>query len=145
MTTGTELIAFVVVSSRCCSHHPQQLIAALPRIRAELSQTARAHGLRFIYAGVALEDNAAKGLDLLQSFGPFDEVIAGGSWTGTGSVDLLTRAMPGPLELPQVVVIQREVNAGTTAISIGQDHLVRRIVGFPQVLSFAGASALGGP
>ena len=139
--SGTELIAFFIASSTCgASQHPT-LPQALRQIRDSLTVTAKGQGKRFIFAGVALDETPAKGLDFLQPFGPFDEVIAGGSWLGTGAVDFLIRSIPGPLAMPQLLIIERDVVVEKSTITVGPDRIVTRVLGFAEIFKLAGLSA----
>ena len=139
--SGTELIAFFIASSTCgASQHPT-LPLALRQIRDSLTVTAKSEGKRFIFAGVALDETPAKGLEFLKPFGPFDEVIAGGSWLGTGAVDFLIRSMPGPLAMPQLLILERDVVAEKSTITVGPDRIVTRVLGFAEIFKMAGLSA----
>ena len=108
------------------------------RIRSSLAQQAKAEGKRFVYVGVAVDEEPRVGLEFLKRFGPFDEVMSGGSWLGTGSVDFMVRGSPGPLALPQLLVLERDVHTAHDAIAISQDRIVRRALGFVDIFKLAG-------
>jgi len=135
--TGTEVIAFFLASSTCgASQHPR-LPSALKAIRTKLNGQSQSEGKRFVYVGVAVDDDPDAGLTFLKPFGPFDEIVSGGGRVGTGSVDLLIRGMPGPLSLPQLIIVERTIEVGQSTISVGRDHILSRKLGFDEILKFA--------
>jgi hypothetical protein len=140
---GTEVIAFFIASSTCGASQNRNLPSALLKIRNDLAERAHSEGKRFVYAGIALDESAVTGLSFLKPFGPFDEVMAGGSWLGTGAVDFLIRGMPGPLALPQLLVVERDVKASQTAIKVSADRVMSRNLGFVEIFRFAGLSDSG--
>lgn len=134
---ATELVAVFIASSTCgASAHPT-LPEALGKIRASLGARATAAGKRFIFIGVALDEQPSVGLAFLEPFGPFDEVMAGGSWVGTGAVDFLIRGNPGPLALPQLLILERDIKAEASAISISEDRVLARKLGFDEITQAA--------
>ena len=138
--SGTEVIAFFIASSTCGASTAPNLPSALSKIRASLAIKAQREGKRFIYAGVALDEKPSAGLELLKQFGPFDEVMSGGSWLGMGSVDLMVRGMPGPLALPQLLIIERDVKAERTTITVSADRVIARRIGFDEIFKLAAVS-----
>lgn len=136
--SGTEVIAFFIASSTCGASANPRLPSALGTIRETLAVRARAEGKRFVYAGVALDETPDLGLAFLKKFAPFDEILTGGSWFGTGAVDFLIRGAPGPLAMPQLLIVERDVVAKTSGIVIGPDRVVARLVGFAEIFKMAG-------
>jgi hypothetical protein len=141
---GTEVIAFFIASSGCgASQHPK-LPSALARIRTNLGAQAHGEGKRFVYAGVAVDENPQTGLNFLKPFGPFDEVMSGGGWVGSGSIEFMVRGLPGALALPQLLVIERDVSPENGQIVVSSDRIVRRVLGFVEIFRLAGLSDSGG-
>lgn len=134
--SGTELIALFIASSTCgASNHPT-LPADLRRIRAALASNAAAGRKRFAFVGVALDENPRVGIQFLERFGPFDEILSGGSWVGTGAIDFMIRGIPGPLALPQLLVLERTVKVDASSINVSADRIVARVLGFDEMALF---------
>jgi hypothetical protein len=140
VASGTEVILYFIASSTCgASRHPS-LPQAMQRIHNRVADSVKAQNKRVVYVGVGVDENPTASLDFLKQYGPFDEVIAGGSWLGTGAVDLLIRGLPGPLVLPQLLIVERDVEAGKKAISVSADRVQARKLGFQEILTMAGIS-----
>ena len=136
--SGTEVIMYFIASSTCgASRHPK-LREALHRFRNQLVDSVRAEGKRVVYVGVGVDENPIASIDFLRHYGPFDEIIAGGSWLGTGAVDLMVRALPGPLVLPQVLVVERDIVTAKSGITVGPDRVKTRKLGGNEIMAMAG-------
>lgn len=134
---GTELLAILIVSSVCGASEYDALPGDVEKIRAGLSRRAREHGWHFSALGIALDERPADGLAFLQRFGPLDEVLAGGSWLNTGSVEYLVRNLPGAMAVPSLIVIDRTVQTGPKRLVVGDDHVLARLVGLREISAYA--------
>lgn len=135
--TGTELVAVYITSSRCPASRDTALTHSLRAIRRELGRRAMAEGKRLVWMGVALDKTPEEGIDFLREYGPFDEILAGGSWLNLGSLEFLIRGDAGELTTPQLVLVERDIVAGQTTLSVSPDRLVMRRVGASRINAFA--------
>jgi hypothetical protein len=135
----TELVVVFLVSSTCGASKIEGLPEALKRIREVLAVRSTHERKRFSMIGASLDEDPSAGLSFLRKYGPFDQVVAGGSWHGLGSVIWISRDMPGPFALPQLLVFEREVLTSNGEIRVGPDRLLARRVGGDQILRLASA------
>ena len=128
LESGDEVVMVFVGASFCNA----QKIAGFPDVveaaKMALRDRARARGQRFRAVGVALDWSPAEGLAFLGRFGEFDEVASGGNWIGDAATRYVWRDIPGSADVPQVIVLQRTVDAAA-AIRITGDRELKRIVG----------------
>jgi hypothetical protein len=93
-------------------------------------------GKRLVWMGVALDMTPEEGIEFLRAYGPFDEILAGGSWLNLGSLQFLIRGLPGELATPQLILVERDIVAGSTTLSVSPDRLVLRRVGASRINAF---------
>ncbi len=135
--TGTELVAIYVTSSTCPASRDANLKPSLRSIRRQLANQAISEGKRLVWMGVALDQTPEEGIEFLKPYGPFDEILAGGSWLNTGSIDFLLRGKPGQLSTPQLIILERDIVAEKTTLSVTPDRLLMRKVGASSINAFA--------
>lgn len=134
---GTEFLAIFVGSSTCGASEFPGLVEAVQRIRMKLrSKTAKENKL-FISIGVALDQDPWVGIKFLEQFGPFDEVLSGGSWLNTGSLAYILRDFPSRRAIPQLILVERDVMIESQSIASVTEQLVGRRVGADAIVSFA--------
>ena len=97
-----------------------------------------------MWIGAALDLTPEKGIAFLAPFGPFDEIVAGGSWLNTASLDFMVRGLAGQLSTPQLILVERDVMAEKTDLKVSPDRLVLRLVSASRIHSFAAEKAAGG-
>lgn len=137
VSTGTELISVLIVTSSCSASRYPGLVDATRAIDAQLAIYARETGRRLVRVGVNLDANADEGLRFLGQFGGFDEVISGGNWLSTGSIHYLLRELPASLAVPQLVLLERDVTAEGSNVRVSEDRLITRKTGYDEILAFA--------
>jgi hypothetical protein len=134
---GTEFLVVFIASSDCGASTYPGLQEAMGSIRADLLRTAEASGKLFVSIGVALDRDPWRGLEFLRSFGPFDELLSGGSWLNSGALAFLVRDLPGRRAIPQLVLVERHVEMDDGVIASVSDKLVGRKIGADAILAFA--------
>ena len=134
--SGTELAAVYVTSSTCGASRDPTLKESLQVIRQHLGARAFGEGKRFVWIGVALDRTPEGGIQFLKPYGPFDEILAGGSWLNTGSISFLIRGELGDLSTPQLIVFERDVVSGET-LRVSPDRLILSLRGGERIHSFA--------
>jgi hypothetical protein len=98
-----------------------------PRVAAQ----ARSAGAAFATLGIALDEQIDSGIALLQPLGQFDEISIGGGWVNHDVERYIWSDTTGVPAIPQVLVIEREVNAsnGKTQWSVSPYHVLFRVIG----------------
>jgi hypothetical protein len=137
--SGKELLAVFIASSTCGASQLVGLPQAIHHIRRSLPVLAGRDGRRAVLVGVALDHTAKEGLKFLSRFGEFDEIMVGGSWLNSGAVQFLIRDQPGPLAMPQLVLVERDITTGNQSLQVGTDRVVARHVGGRPILAYAGS------
>lgn len=133
--SGTEILSIFITAAGCGPSHAPELPNALSRINASLGKISGSASPP-VKIGVALDHYPKTGLDFLSRFGTFDELIAGGSWLNSASVTWLIRGGE-KLDTPQLLVVERDVEALQSSLRVGQDRVVERAVGVEEILALA--------
>ena len=141
---GTELVAIYVTSSECGASRDPTLVQSIRTIRRRIADEATDQGKHVVWIGAALDLTPEKGIAFLAPFGPFDEIVAGGSWLNTASLDFMVRGLAGQLSTPQLILVERDVMAEKTDLKVSPDRLVLRLVSASRIHSFAAEKAAGG-
>lgn len=94
----------------------------------EMRRYARERGYHFSTVGVSDDWSISRGLEILEEFGPFDEVIVGRNWFNTG-VERYITDFGAQAAVPQVAVLLQERQVDTTPWTYGESREVIRVVG----------------
>ena len=86
---------------------PEEMVAIFQEAVAALGHAVREEGMFFSTIGISDDWSVARGLDLLSSFGHFDEVIVGRNWFNSG-IMMFVNDLEGPAVVPQLVVVRQE-------------------------------------
>lgn len=132
-----HVLAIFVASSTCGASEFPGLHEALRDIRHTLGARARDDATRFVSVGVSLDDDPWRGTEFLKTFGPFDEVLAGGSWLNTGAVTFMLRDWPSPRTIPQLVLVERAVSGTEVSLLSVTDRVVGRKIGAEAIVNYA--------
>ncbi len=73
----------------------------------------------------------------MNKFGPFDEVMSGRSWANTGVLKYVFEDLPGPAATPQVVLVERMLNARDRSYSVAEERVLARAVGLEEIKRWA--------
>lgn len=85
---------------------PDEMVAIVRDATAAVGQAVRNAGMLFSTIGVSDDWSVERSLDLLNSFGHFDEVIVGRNWFNSG-IMMFISDLEGPPVVPQIVVIRQ--------------------------------------
>ena len=118
-----ELTLVYVGSSSCRWSNADELPGLIERLKLSF----QAQG--FTAIGVASDHVAADGIEHLDGFGHFDEVLAGRSWANTGIAKYVYGDMPVPAATPQVIVLERTLERGETMMKYVIDRIHMRVSG----------------
>jgi hypothetical protein len=109
--TEREFVLVLLVSPECgASRHPTLPSAWKDMVEHLQSITSDSVSLRLV--GVSMSMSVDPGTDLLESFGEFHEVSIGGGLRNAGALRYMLTDFPGPSEIPQIVLIDREFSEG---------------------------------
>ena len=138
--SGRYLVAFVLLSSECGFCRQEDTKNAIRRLRASLRAS---HGASFVnvsVVGIASDRDLRKGVQYLETLGPlgsvFDQLSVGGSWLNEQVATLVWRGGVATPEVPQVVLVERLVDAGNypAHIDIQRDSLLLVVAGLTDVV-----------
>jgi hypothetical protein len=87
--------------------------------------------------GVSLDWSPSEGAAFLARLGQFDEIASGRNWLNSGAVRYIFRDLPGLSQVPQVIVVERNVRVRPEAIDVGPERLITRKVGLDEMLQWA--------
>lgn len=152
--SGRYLAAFVFAASGCgFSSHPTTM-EALRQVPGLLRAGAGAEFADVSVIGVALDVEPDTGVRFLRELehpgARFDEVSAGNSWMNEQAIRLMWRDGAAAPLLPQVVLIERQVDARMYPrhIEVRDDSVILNVVGRDDILRWVAEGAplqFGGP
>jgi hypothetical protein len=93
-------------------------------------------GYSFATVGIALDWQIDKGVQLLERFGPFDEIHVGRSWINAGALRYIWQNLPGEASVPQIVIVEREIAKGRSLEVTGERVRIRK-VGARQIIAWS--------
>jgi hypothetical protein len=136
---GSHLIAFVVTASDCGWSKRPDGMKAVRVLKPTLQASHGSSFARISVIGVDLDDNLDVGLRFLADIGngsvggAFDQIVVGGSWLNEEIVKLVWREGTAEPASPQILVIERHVDAtdymASSRLKIGDDTVVAHLVG----------------
>jgi hypothetical protein len=139
--SGRELVLVFIGSTVCAPSRQPGFNKVVREVAEQLRIKAYAQGRRFELVGVALSGSTAEGVQFLSDFGPFDELIAGRGWLNSGATDFVWRDLPGTSAVPQLLVLNRNIDVSRRGIRISPDSLVIRVTGVERIRSWSAAGA----
>lgn len=129
---GQQLALVYIGHSRCrASNHPE-LPALIRRIRATMHTRALGLGFSSTAIGVAVDFDVAAGVEHLERFESFDEILVGNGTLNTGALRWLFQDLPGEAATPQLLVLQRPVLPDPD-VGLGEDRLLLRLIGIDEI------------
>jgi len=136
--SGDEVVFIYIGSSTCQWSNVAGLPDRIKQLKRDLFAQAQASGLAFASIGVARDGVAADGMDYLQRFGSFDEVMSGRGWVNSGVQQYMFGAMPGPAITPQVVVVRRTLRYQAGLVVVQSDSVLARMAGVGEIMEWSG-------
>lgn len=124
--TGTDTTALLFLSRTCpaCTAEP-----GASSLRAWLdSLTQRPSRPKLV--GVAIDDNAAAGIEYLTEVSDFDEVSAGDGWANAFAYDYVWNVASPVATVPQLIIVERTTVVQDSPFTVSSSEtLLRRYVG----------------
>jgi hypothetical protein len=130
--SGRQLVAYVMVSSKCAACNSSEVKDAIRGLRQALGDHHRETYRRVSIVGVAV-DGPRDGLSYLEKVGldAFDEIDIGRGWLNEQVVRHIWRDNASQAEVPQIILVERRMAATLTPLSLqfGSDSLLRVVLG----------------
>ncbi len=133
---GRELAFVYIGSSGCAASNRPFLPETVKQLKLLIEEQARNRGRSFVAIGVARDWDVEAGLEHLEKFGPFDQVMAGRNWLNIGALKYIWEDVPGIAATPQVVVLDRRIETPEgrgAGYAIQDAHLLVRKVGTREI------------
>ena len=129
-----ELIMVFIGSSTCGYSNDSSLPKLIEEAKLKLHDKAADQGWSFSTVGVSIDWVTSDGIDHLNKFGYFDEVMTGRKWHGTGA-NIYLRDIQGINATPQVLVLARNSERSNEdgGESVKRETPVYRIAGLDQI------------
>lgn len=132
--SGPELAFVYIGSSGCAFSNRSELPSMIKQLKRRAKKEAESSGRSFAAIGVAKDWVIEDGIDHLDKFGRFDEVMTGRNWLNVGALKYMWDNLPGAPATPQVVVVDRTVEgADASGYGIRDEELVVRKVGTKEI------------
>ncbi len=144
LRSGKEIVVVLIGSQSCGASKVPAFLEAMDTLRVLLQVRSGREGFRFSITGVALDWSPAVGLAFLESLGDFDEIIVGRNWLNTGALRYVWKDIPGPASLPQVLVLERDVEVGPAGVTLRTERPMARVVGTDRIIEWVRAGAAFG-
>ncbi len=143
-TSGDEIILVFVGTSTCGWCNLDELPDAVKTIRVRLQEEAAAIGKTFFFFGVIPDISVESGFRFSDRFGPFHQLMVGGSWLNHGAMHYVWEDHPGPASTPQVLIVRRRLDLSAVPGGIVprtvEETVLKRFVGAPAILEAAASS-----
>lgn len=94
-----------------------------------------------IAIGVLVGPNTARTRRFIAGFGDFDEVIVGRGFLNSAVMQYVWRDIEGPADIPQLILISRNVEVARNAIRVSPDSLLFRLGGSADIIRWGKAGA----
>lgn len=107
--SGVEIATVFVTSSGCAGNTYPGFYDLIASVNDSLKLRYGAAGVPVRTVGVAIDWDIESGLNVLDSFGPFDEVSVGNNWLNTGALYYLGEHATAERGVPQFIVIARGI------------------------------------
>jgi hypothetical protein len=139
LKTGEQVIAFFVGAKFCAAYSREGFPETVRTLREKLAGRASEAGMEFVFVGVALDWTVEDGLEFLERFGPFDEIVAGQNWLNETAIRYIWRDLPGRAAVPQVILLHREIRVDDRVIQILNEQIMTRRIGVDGITEWLAA------
>jgi hypothetical protein len=124
-----QVLVVLIASSECRLSQDPTTRAAFAAIIASERRKAATTGARVTTVGIAVDQSARTGLDVLGQIGEFDEIIVGGGLLNLGAVRYVVGDLAARVAVPQVLIVSRDVGREGGVLTVGPDSVERRLIG----------------
>ena len=133
-SSNSVVVVSLVVSPSCAACNDPALLSSIRELQRAVNLTPEG---RVRFAGIALARSSADGVQFLERFGSFDEVMAGSGWDGVIGRRYLQGDGSGVQAVPQLIVSELvdEIDHPLGRRK-STERLVQRRVGLDAILHF---------
>lgn len=132
---GTEVVMVSVGAAFCGAQREPGFPQAVEEAKLRVQEQAKARGAQFRAIAVSLDWKTDEALAFLENFGAFDEIHVGSNWLNDGARRYIWADLPGEPVVPQVIVVEREIET-EPAVQVRGERVVRRIAGAAPVITW---------
>jgi hypothetical protein len=139
--TGKEVMMVLVGASFCGAQRKPGFPQQVEDAKLSLQRQATASGRQFSALAVSLDWETDAALAFLEHFGKWDQMSVGRNWLNEGAIRYIWRDMPADPAVPQILVIERDVEQGEQAITVRGERLVKRLQGTAEIEAWVKSGA----
>lgn len=140
LVSGRERVMIFVGASFCGAHREPGFPEAVERVKTRLQQDAQRSGATFRAIAVSLDWEPDSALAFLKPFGRWEELSVGGNWTNELALRFLWSGPSPEPTVPQVIVLERDVQAGAS-VRVSAPRELHRVVGAIPIRRWADSGA----
>ena len=137
---GTEIVLVLVGAAFCGAQREPGFPQAVEDAKLRVREQAKARCAQFRAVAVSLDWKTDEAMSFLEGFGTFDEVTAGSNWLNEGAQRYIWRDLPGLPAVPQLLVIEREIEI-EPGVQVRSERVIKRIAGAQPAMEWARAGA----
>lgn len=117
-----EYVLIYIGSSRCTYSNDPKIYRAVKDIKYQLSNISKENNAGFHSIGISAELNPNEGIQHLDNFGNFNEIISGAGWNSTGVVNYLQKYSQD-YATPSIIVTEKVYQDSTFRYLESEDLL----------------------
>lgn len=140
LRNGTEVVLVLLGASFCGAQHKPGFARAVEDAKQQVRRQAAARGAQFRAVAVSLDWDPKEAMEFLASFGAFDEISVGSNWLNEGAQRYIWRDFPSEPAVPQVLVIERQVET-VPGVKTSGERVLHRVLGSDPVIEWVKAGA----
>ncbi|MBW3573034.1 MAG: hypothetical protein KY467_18210 [Gemmatimonadetes bacterium] len=140
LRNGTEVVLVLLGASFCGAQHKPGFAQAVEDAKQQVRRQAVAGGAQFRAVAVSLDWDPKEAMEFLAGFGAFDEISVGSNWLNEGAQRYIWRDHQSDPVVPQIVVIERQVETAP-AIKTQGERVLQRVQGSDQIIAWVRAGA----
>lgn len=129
-----EIILIYIGSSRCKFSNSKKLYKSVDAIKSLINDKATKNNVGFTTIGIAAELHPTSGINHLNNFGYFDEVISGNGWSNNGIIKYAGE-MGVEASTPQIILTYRRYSE-SRRFNIIEEKIVSSLKGERQILNW---------
>lgn len=128
------LVAVFISASFCGANNHPGFRSGVKSLMSELEAVAPSLGYDLVQTvGVSIDVGPDEGIEYLDQFGQFDEVVSGANWVNTGSLKYLLETNTR-LAIPQVILIRRRIDHQRRSLKVLDEEVVSVLRGVDQII-----------
>ena len=138
---GRQILAVYLGAQTCGPCLLPEVKDAVIRMKSLVAEQAKKSNAAFAAIGASSDWQSDVGARFLEDVGPFDQVVLGGNWTNLAFERFVWRLPGGESGMPQILILERTVDAGSRRITFSEVKVVRRLMGAPEITAWVAKGA----